>query len=50
MIVNTASPVETFWLSCQNFVKKRQGKDGKFQTLEEDIPLEIREKIKNLKS
>lgn len=35
--------------SCQNFVEKRQGKDGKFQTLEEDIPLEIREKIKDLK-
>lgn len=36
--------------SCQDFIEKRQGEDGKFQTLEEDIPIEIREKIKKLKS
>ena len=33
---------------CENFVMKRSGKDGEFQTLEEDIPIEIRKKIKEL--
>ncbi len=33
---------------CETFVNKRVGQDGKFQYLNEDVPIEIRKKIKEL--
>lgn len=33
---------------CEDFTKRRVGEDGKFQYLDEDVPLEVRKKLKTL--